>query len=437
MKIKIPTAAVVTAVIIIMAALAACSANKGTDADLTGKEPVMLSVSTMYAGKDTNADKYRKYVRQWEDETGNEINDISMTADDSYKTRVIMEFQSGAEPDVLFFFNGVDADELVENRRVVSIDEIREEYPEYAANMKEGMMAESEKDGRVYCVPVNGYWEGLFVNTAICADAGVPVPGPDTTWEEFTDICEAIKDAGYIPIAASLAEIPHYWFEFCIYNHQTPENHLTVPESVSDAAGTAWIQGLSDIKDMYERGFFPENTLSTSDEECLKAFVGGRAAFLLDGSWRLGAVEAEIGNSQDYCITFVPGTSSRKATDIIGGLSSGYYITRKAWNNPEKREAAVRFVEFMTSDEVVSDFAQITATALTNGVTVDTTEFSPLMISALDMTEAAATVSEAVQDKVPTSCRTPVFDNMAALVTGTSDIGEAVQKVIDLMHKEK
>lgn len=398
---------------------------------------VSLRVSTMYAGYDSNSDKYHNYVKQWEKETGNSIEDISTTADDSYKTRVIMEFQSGAEPDVLFFFNGVDADSLVANRRVVSVDEVREVYPEYASNMKEGMMTASNVDGRIYCIPMNGYWEGLFVNRKICEEAGVEIPGADTDWATFLEDCGKIKEAGYVPIAASLAEIPHYWFEFCIYNHQSPDEHLDVPKGTKDPAGIAWTAGLNDIAELYRCGYFPNNTLSVSDEECFKMFVNGKAAFLLDGSWRIAAIDANLDNPDDYCVAFVPGNKERAATDIIGGLSTGYYITRKAWEDPDKRDAAVSFVEYMTSDIAVSDFAQVTATALKNGVTADTSQLSSFMQTALDMAENATTVCEAVQDRVPTNCRAPIFDNMAAIVTGRTDSEDAVQSVIDLLAKEK
>ena len=30
------------------------------------------------------------------------------------------------------------------------------------------------------------------------------------------EMCETIKSKGYTPIACSLQEVPHYWFEFCI-----------------------------------------------------------------------------------------------------------------------------------------------------------------------------------------------------------------------------
>ena len=99
-------------------ALSACSVL--SDDAVQGKS-VTLSVSTMYAGNDSNTKKYREAVAEWEKKTGNVVEDESTTSDDSYKKRIIMEFQSGAEPDVLFFFNGVDANPLVQHDRVVSL----------------------------------------------------------------------------------------------------------------------------------------------------------------------------------------------------------------------------------------------------------------------------------------------------------------------------
>jgi raffinose/stachyose/melibiose transport system substrate-binding protein len=144
-------------------------------------------------------------------------------------------------------------------------------------------------------------------------------------------ICQKVKDAGYTPIAASLAQIPHYWFEFTIYNHLAPDTHAVLPEKVDDEHGKAWVAGLEDMKEMYEKGFFPENTLSGTDDETFQSFIDGKAAFLVDGSWKVGGIEEATDDVDNFTVTYVPAKGERKATDIIGGLSSGYYITKKAW----------------------------------------------------------------------------------------------------------
>lgn len=395
--------------------------------------PVTLNVTTTYAGNDGNAENFQNAVAVWSEETGNEVNDASATSDETFKARVLADFETGSEPDVLFFFNGVDSNAFVEAGKVVSIDTIREKYPDYASNMKDGMLGASPVDGVNYSVPVNGYWEGMFVNKEVCEAAGVEIPGADTTWEEFLETCQTIKDAGYAPIAASLATVPHYWFEFSIYNYLTTATHNVLPEGIDSPQGQAWINGLTDIKTLYEKGFFPENTLTGTDDETVQMFIDGKAAFLIDGSWKVGGIESMTDEIDNFTVTYIPGKNERKTTDIIGGLSSGYYITQKAWDDPAKREAAVSFVSYMTTDENVSLFAQVSATALKNGSSVDESTLSSLALDGLKMVQGATGMTGAVQDQIPGECRVPVFDGMPNLVTGKSDITEAVQQVLDLL----
>ncbi len=428
----------ITALSVIMAVLLASLSSCGFESLKTGpadsvRNNVELTVMTMYAGNDGNARNFKSAVAEWQKMTGNTVLDTSVTSDETFKTRVIMDYQAGAEPDILFYFSGEDASVLVQNNRVVSLEEIRGVYPDYASNMKESLMQASPVDGKIYCIPVNGYWEGLFVNKKVCREAGVEIPDENTDWDTFMAMCEKIRDAGYIPIAASLANVPHYWFEFCIYNYQDPETHATVPESIYDRRGIAWSKGLKDIKKMYEKGFFPPSTLSASDDETMRDFIGGRAAFLLDGSWRVSAIENAAENTDDFCVTFVPGKNNRKTTDIIGGLSSGYYISRKAWEDPEKRDAAVSFVEFMTTDEMVSKFALVSATALKSGVKLEQEDISSFVSSALYMAEHASGVSSAVQDYIPAESRAPVFENMPAIVKGITPVEDAIGEVIECL----
>lgn len=408
--------------------------SKSDDKAETGK--VTLKVTTTYAGEDTNAGNYKAACDEWMESTGNKIDDSSATSDETFKARVITDFETGSEPDVLFFFNGVDSNQFVEQGKVVSIDEIREEYPDYASNMKDDMLGASPVDGKNYSVPVNGYWEGLFVNKEVCEKAGVEVPTADTTWDEFMDMCQKIKDAGYTPIAASLQEVPHYWFEYTIYNYQDVLTHATLPEKADDEYGKAWVNGINDIKEIYEKGYFPENTLTASDSETFELFTADKVAFLIDGSWKVGGIEEAVDDIDNYTVTYVPGTSTRKSTDLIGGLSSGYYITKKCWDDPEKRAAAVDFIEYMTSDEQVSKFAGSSATALKNGATVDEDKMSSLANAGVALCAGATGIAPAVQDSLSTAAKDPLFAGMADIVQGNTKAADAVNEALSINSGE-
>ncbi len=409
---------------------------------------VELEVVTTFAGNDGNAQNYKDAYEAWEAKTGNTVVDMSATSDETFKTRVITDFETGSEPDVLFFFNGVDANSFIEAGKVVSIEEIRKEYPDFASNLDDGRIPASLVDGKAYAVPVNGFWEAMFVNTTVLDAAGVEMPGADYTWDQFLADCQKIKDAGYAPIAAALGNIPHYWWEFAIFNHTSPAKHLTVPASVEDELGQAWVAGMEDIKELYELGYFPENTLSATDDETFQMFMEGKAAFLIDGSWKVGGIvsacqtDAEDASTLDtakldqFDVTYVPGTADRAATDLIGGLSMGYYITRSAWEDPATREAAVSFVSHMTSDEVVPVFAQHTASALKNAPAVDESKFNSLQIKSMEMMSGCTSLTGAVQDIFAGDCRVSTFDGMPEIVTGAVTATDAVKEGLDAYNAQ-
>lgn len=407
-------------------------------------EAVELEVVTTFAGNDGNAQNYKKYYQEWEKATGNKVIDMSATSDDTFKARVVTDFETGSEPDVLFFFNGADANNFIEAGKVISIEDIRAEFPDYASNMEDGKIPASLVDNKAYAVPVNGIWEAMFVNMEVLDAAGVAMPGPDYTWEQFEADCQKIKDAGYTPIAAALGNIPHYWWDFAIFNHTSPEKHLTVPQSVTDEIGQGWVEGMEDIKALYEAGYFPENTLSATDDETFAMFTDGKAAFLLDGSWKVNGIVSACQVDPDdittldteklskFDVTYVPAKEARKATDLLGGLTSGYYITKKAWDDPAKRQAAVDFVSFMTSDDVVPVFAQHGSSALNNAPEVDESVFNELQIKAIEMMAGCTSITGPVQDLFQGESRVPTFDGMPEIVTGGVSAADAVQEGLDI-----
>ena len=393
-------------------------------------ENVTLNVVTSYGGDDGNRANFEAAVAEYEARTGNKVNDGSATSNEEWKARVLTDFETGSEPDVLFFFTNADAEPFVSAGKVVSIDEIRAEYPDYATNMKDSMLAVAS-DGKNYAVPSYGYWENMFVNKSVLDACGIEVPGPDYTWDQFLADCQTILDNGYTPIACSLVEVPHYWFEFVVMNNGSLENHLDVPASMDDAAAAKWVAGLNDIKDLYERGFFPKNTLTATDAETVAMFGEGEAAFLIDGSWKVGYFTGNHEDTlEDYAISYVPGKGERSASEAIGGISMGYFITRKAWEDPAKREAAVEFVSYLTSDEVLSSFVTTEVTALVNGAKPE--GLNLLQQSAADANAAITGIAGAVQDTISSEAKGDLFGNIQNVVTGKMTAEEAVASAIAL-----
>ena len=418
--------ALLLAAVMLLGLLAGCG-----DKPSGGKaSSVSLNVVTSYGGDDGNRKNYEDAVKSYEEATGNKILDSSSSSNEEWKAKVLTDFETGTEPDVLFFFTNADAEPIIKAGKVVDIATIRAEYPDYGSNMRDSMLA-AASDGKNYAIPSSGFWENMFVNTKVLADCGVAVPGPDYTWDQFLKDCQTIKDKGYTPIACSLFEVPHYWFEFCVMNNGTLASQLDIPASADDAAGQKWCAALNDMKDLYEKGFFPVNTLTATDPETVQLSGDGEAAFLIDGSWKVTHfVDNYPENLENFAISYVPAKGERKASEAIGGISMGYFITKKAWDDPAKREAAVKFVEHMTSDEVMSSFVTTEVTALKNGA-------SPSGLNSLQESAAKANgsitgVIGAVQDTITGEAKADLFGNVQNVVTGAMTAEEAVNSAIAL-----
>ncbi len=322
---------------------ASASVAGSTGSSAPEAKPVEIRVVTSYGGDDGNRANYEEAVAGYEAATGNTVVDESATSNEQWKAQVKADFQTGSEPDVLFFFTGTDA--------------------------------------------------------------------------------------------CSLQEVPHYWFEFCILNQGDVAKHAEVPASGADEAGQRWVAGLNTLKEMYEKGYFPANTLTAGDADTFQMMADNKAAFAIDGSWKVGwftgseDAAGNVENIDDYTVTYVPGSGSRKATDIVGGISMGYYITEKAWSDPEKRDAAVQFVEYMTTDDMVNKFAGGAPTALKSGLP-EAADTDSLHAAAVTMFNGKTGMASAVQDALNQTARGVLFASVKDVVTGTLAPEEAIETAL-------
>ena len=155
-------------------------------------EGVTLRTVSCFAGLDASSGTYTRLLAQWEEQTGNTVQDASAPSDEAWKTGVLMDFAAGNEPDVLFFFART-ADSAYLLNRVVPISEINAAYPELGIPENQACV---EADGVIYAVPVRSYWEGLFCNTDLFAAYGVDLP---TTWDKLITAIRCFERTAWYP----------------------------------------------------------------------------------------------------------------------------------------------------------------------------------------------------------------------------------------------
>ena len=307
----------------------------------TPAEGVTLRTVSSFAGTDAAALSYVELLREYEEVSGNVVEDSSGTSDESWKAGVLSDFAAGNEPDILFFF-ACSADSAPILRKMVPISEINAAYPEL--DLPESDILR-EADGAVYAIPVRPYYEGLFVNTDLFESCGAPLPD---SWAHLEEAVAIFNAAGIVPIAASLSDIPHYVAECAVLAACGPEDYTARPGTI-EAVPRGWYDGMEALRRLYALHAFPENALNTSEAITSELFRQKRAAMQFDGSWFANSIPES--NMDTTIVMPVPALRGGGQGGIIGGVSMGFYLTRRVWDDPLRRDAAVALLRWFTLPE--------------------------------------------------------------------------------------
>ena len=239
------------------------------------------------------------------------------------------------------FFFAANADSAPILDKVVPISEINAAYPDL--KLTENAVL-TEADGKVYAIPSRPFWEGLFVNTDLFEQYGLELP---TDWAKLEAAIAKFNEVGIVPIAVSLSDIPHYIAEFAIIASGTPQEHMARPKSIEEVP-ESWYEGMDLIAKLYTMGAFAKDVNATTEAVTSQMFKDKKAAMQIDGSWFANGIPAA---NMDTTIVMPFPTYAEDAdkTAFIGGVSMGFYLTRKAWDDPAKRDAAVQLLAHLTN----------------------------------------------------------------------------------------
>lgn len=316
----------------------------------SSNDTILINTATSYGGDAATAPAYAELIADFITKNEKiEVSDNSAKADDDWKNLIRSQFDAGQEPDVMFFFNSADAKSMIENKQVVSLDTIRKIYPDYAENIKPDALDNMvESDGNIYAVPVAGFWEGLFYNSELFQKFNVPTI---TDWNSLLNAIEIFNKNNIVPIAASFSDIPNYWIEHSILAAGGTTKHYSNPKNESEIP-VEWTEGLTLLNDLFQKNAFQVDCLNTQHELAINLYNQGKAAMILEGSWLSFPENIE----EVTRVTKIPSLATVDAEEqgILGGFSMGFYISTKAWDDPLKRDACVKFVKHMTSNDSIS-----------------------------------------------------------------------------------
>ncbi|SEN14515.1 ABC transporter substrate-binding protein [Lihuaxuella thermophila] len=405
-------------VVSVMMILSLVFAATGCTASSDGGK-IKLRVVTMFAGTDPATKVYQQALEDFKKKHPNvEIIDESMTATgDPFRTKVKTDFTSGNEPDVTFFFTGADAASIIKSGAVLPLNDLMAKDPEWSSVLTENVKQQvTEKDGNIYAFPITGFYEGLFVNKDLFQKYNVELP---TDWNKFVRAIEVFNQNGIIPIAGSMDE-SFYLIEHFILSAGGAHGHNSAFQNGVDPT---WEQGLNQLREIYKMNAFPRDANTIKDADAVQLFVNKKAAMMVNGSWTVGQIKDKQ-NTSVIPFPVMPGGKAQPK-DLVAGFTSGYYLSKKSYEDESKKGMALELIKFLTTKEMIRKFAEANGGVPAADVQVD--GLSPLASEGHKMVKEASSLSLPIDAQISPEAFTEIRKNIQYIVQDKKTAKEVLE----------
>jgi multiple sugar transport system substrate-binding protein len=267
-----------------------------------------------------------------------------------YRTKVSAAVPAGEGPDVLQLYYGW----LRDFRRAKLIDSLpadlfppagldRDFYP---------MVRQMRADGAYWALPTAVRSMGLFTNRTLLREAGLDPDHAPATLDEHVDMARRITkrdSGGNLLVAGTTIGLPsqdsHWWREVLVRQFGgTPFSDDYREVRYGGDAGAAALQWYADLQlkhHVAEAGFMTEPA---------PAFRGGRVGLLVNASFLAGSLKAT--KNLEF------GAAELPTHDGIRANYASYWVNALvAGRGGARREAAARFISYLTSPEAMAIWA--------------------------------------------------------------------------------
>lgn len=338
--------------------------------------------------------------------------------------------------------------ETVENDQLLDVSDVWE-----AADLDERYDAETAEALQYgetpYLVGIAGInYDIVYYNQQIFDELGLEAPADHRldSDEELFELVNAVRDAGYDPLAVGGAD-PFQWtwqVSQLLQGYATPDeiaNYLTSwnadVEPTVAYTDPPFVDTIQRIQDWADAGLYQDGYLGQDYDAAQGLFFQGQAAMLLGGNFTAGAIN-DAGAGFDYGWFLLPSGSEERPSQLMTYLGEAMAIPAGA-ENPDE---AKLFLEFWMSNGIQADAVANSGFALPSVNSLDVN----------DLPGVTGVVSELVEDAGERGApigwgsatpgafaQQPLGTDVAALLSGqmtADEVAEAQQARLDESRAE-
>ncbi|MCD7819212.1 MAG: extracellular solute-binding protein [Lachnospiraceae bacterium] len=195
-------------------------------------------------------------------------------------------------------------------------------------------------DGALVCLPYQPYISGVFYNKAIFEEVGVEEP---TTWDEFLEVCQAIKDAGYTPLTLDDAYI-NLNLGYHLARYVGQDGVKEIVNNGDWAENEAVLKMAEDMQTLVDNGYLSEYAPAAYPEG--ENEVGyGETAMVLNASWVPAEIEGNTDSDLEWGMFSYPAVDDGvDGTEAIMVGAQGISVSANSEHSQEAFDLALAIV---------------------------------------------------------------------------------------------
>lgn len=229
---------------------------------------------------------------------------------------------------------------------------ITAEIQPYLDNIEESALNAFTVRGEIYGAPITTMsTSSIFYNKKIFEDLGIPAPA---SYEDLVAAVPKLQEAGVIPLLHQGANAPMWPMWYFETFAQTTEDPITLATAVLDGQAKfndpEGVEAFALIKKWVDDGILSAESLAVDQDGMRAAFASGRSAMYYGGTWEIPSLEEAVTDFEwgSFAFPKMPGVVGEPKHG--GGADNGICVSSSI--APEKLEAAMAFIGYLTQPEV-------------------------------------------------------------------------------------
>jgi raffinose/stachyose/melibiose transport system substrate-binding protein len=351
---------------------------------------------------------------------------------DQVQTSVRTQLGAGNAPDIHVVYPGNgSAMSMVQISDANLLADLSDQ--EWTKKIPENFKPAFQNKGKTYIYSAGASVIGAIYNKKVFAAAGITTL--PTTWTEFLQVCETLKQAGKVPIALGaqtpwITQLITYALVPSTVYAKTPDFDQQMAAGKATFADSGWVDALEMYLDLQKRGYFNDNPNGTTFEQQTSMVAKGDAAMAIQVSAVLPEFRKGAESEDDISMFPVPGADVADNVWIPAGIVVGVGVSARS----KKLDEAKAFIEFLAEQKNINAWAE--AVACVPLVRDSSSKIDPVLESFLPFMENDKAVPFMDQAWPNAEVQPAHFAAVQELLGGQTTIPDALAKLDETYRKK-